>query len=526
MKTVAIIGAGPAGLTAAYELLRQSDEYRVVVLEETDTFGGISRTVNYKGNRMDMGGHRFFSKVPEVNAWWEQMLPTQGAPASDDLMLHREVQLAPGGPDPEQTDEVMLRRNRLSRIFFNQKFFDYPISMKSVRNLSVGQITKAGMSYLASAVHKRKEDSLEDFYINRFGKELYSMFFENYTANLWGRHPSQIAPDWGAQRVKGLSIMAIVRDMAGKAVHKKDRKVETSLIEEFLYPKYGPGQLWELTAEKVRDMGGEILTNARVTGVHISDEKQADSVTYVTGGEERQLAADIVISSMPLKDLAAGMNDVPEDAAAVAAGLPYRDYMTVGVLVPSECLKLKNETDRKTVGNIVPDNWVYVHDRNVRMGRFQIYNNWSPYLVSDLEHTVWMGLEYFCNEGDDMWSMSDKDFAHMAIREMKEMKLIGHLQDVKDWHVERVKKAYPAYFDTYADMDILRNWLDTIPNLYCVGRNGQHRYNNLDHSMCTSFETVRAILAGGGDKSAIWAVNTEKEYHETDAGEAKTEAGK
>jgi len=219
-----------------------------------------------------------------------------------------------------------------------------------------------------------------------------------------------------------------------------------------------------------------------------------------------------VISSMPVKDLVAGMNGVPEEIAAIAKGLPYRDYMTVGVLVPR--LLLKNETKIPTVGNIVPDNWVYVHDRNMKMGRFQIYNNWSPYMVKDLEHTVWIGLEYFCNEGDEMWSMTDSAFAEMAVKEMVTMGLIASTGEVMDTHVERVKKAYPAYFDTYEHMDRLREWLNTIPNLYCVGRNGQHRYNNIDHSMCTSFETVKNILSGEPGKDNIWNVNTEKEYHE------------
>ena len=222
---------------------------------------------------------------------------------------------------------------------------------------------------------------------------------------------------------------------------------------------------------------------------------------------------------MPIKDLVAGINDVPEEDAKIAAGLPYRDYMTVGVLVPH--LNLKNETRIKTVGNIVPDDWVYVHDRSVKMGRFQVYNNWSPYLVKDLEHTIWMGLEYFCNEGDSMWSMTDDEFAKMAIEEMVKMHLIDSTSDVLDSHVERVKKAYPAYFDTYDQIDDLRAYLDTIQNLFCVGRNGQHRYNNLDHSMCTSFETVKNILSGSTDKSNIWNVNTEMEYHEEAEGSEK-----
>ena len=516
MKRVLIVGAGPAGLTAAYELLTKGKDIEVVVFEETDKFGGISRTVDYKGNRMDMGGHRFFSKVPEVNTWWNEMLPTQGAPSYDDLKLERKATLKAGGPDPEKTDRVMLKRQRVSRIFFNGKFFDYPISLKpeTFKNMGLGTTIVAGCSYVKAAIFKRKENSLEDFYINRFGKKLYSMFFEHYTENLWGRHPSQIDPSWGAQRVKGVSVMAVLKNALQKKTGKKSGKVETSLIEEFSYPKLGPGQLWDVTAEKVRHLGGKVLTGSKVVGIR-KDGNHIVGVTYEQHGMTLTMDGDILISSMPIKDLVGGMNDVPADPARIAAGLPYRDYMTVGVLIPH--LNLKNLTKIKTIGNIVPDNWVYVHDRSVTMGRFQIYNNWSPYLVKDLENTVWIGLEYFCNEGDSMWSMTDEDFAKMAIKEMVTLKLIDNENEVIDSHVERVKKAYPAYFDTYDEMDKLVEYLNSIDNLFCVGRNGQHRYNNIDHSMCTSFETVKAILADSNDRSAVWSVNTEQEYHEEES---------
>lgn len=515
MKKALIIGAGPAGLTAAYELLTKSKDIEVVVFEESDCFGGISKTVNYKGNRMDMGGHRFFSKIPEVNAWWDHMLPMQGHPTYDDIILHRPMPVAEGGPDPEKEDRVMLTRHRVSRILFDTKFYDYPISLKPETFKNFGLLTtlKVGFSYLGSMFHKLPETNLENFYINRFGRKLYSMFFEYYTENLWGRHPSEIDASWGAQRVKGLSIVAILKDVFGRIFKKKNRKVETSLIEEFKYPKLGPGQLWDVTAAEVEKLGGTIIRNAKVTKIHKNAENKLTGVTYVKDGTEVQADGDYVISSMPVRDLVGGMNDVPADAARIAAGLPYRDYMTLGVLVPK--INLVNKTNIRTVNNIVPDCWVYVQDRNVKLGRFQIYNNWSPYMIKDLEHTVWIGLEYFVNEGDEYWNMTEEEFAKIGVSEMIKLGLIDSPDVVLDVHMEKVKKAYPAYFDTYDEIDRLIDYLSSIENLYCVGRNGQHRYNNIDHSMVTSFEAVKNILTGSKDKKNIWSVNTEQEYHET-----------
>ncbi len=511
-KKVVIIGAGPAGLTAGYELLKQSKDYEVTILEESNDIGGISKTVKYKGNRMDIGGHRFFSKDKNVTKFWEEIMPLQGYPSFDDEELGRSKKLKDGGPNPNKEDCVMLIRGRVSRIYYSKKFFDYPISMKlqTFKNLGVGRTFVAGCSYLKSTIIKEKEDSLENFYINRFGKKLYSMFFEKYTEKLWGRHPSQISSDWGAQRVKGLSISAVIKDMFKKLFHINNGKVETSLIEEFSYPKYGPGQLWELVATKFEKMGGTLLKNHKV--VKINQKKgKITSIICEVDGKEKEFKADIFISSMPLKDLISGMNDVPKKIRDIALGLPYRDFVTVGLLVKK--LNLKNKTNIKTLGNIVPDCWIYVQEPDVKLGRIQIFNNWSPYMVKDAKNTVWLGLEYFCNEGDDFWNMSDQECIDFAKSELIKMGIITK-DDVLDAHREKVKKAYPAYFDTYKDIDELIKYLDTISNLYCVGRNGQHRYNNMDHSMVTSFETVNNIVNGVTDKSNIWNVNTEKEYHE------------
>ena len=515
MKKALIIGAGPAGLTAAYELLTKSKDIEVVVFEESDCFGGISKTVNYKGNRMDMGGHRFFSKIPEVNAWWDHMLPMQGHPTYDDIILHRPMPVAEGGPDPEKEDRVMLTRHRVSRILFDTKFYDYPISLKpeTFKNFGVLTTLRVGFSYLGSMFHKLPEDNLENFYINCFGRKLYSMFFEYYTENLWGRHPSEIDASWGAQRTKGLSIMGILKDFFGKLFKVKNRKVNTSLIEEFKYPKLGPGQLWDVTAAEVEKLGGTIIKNAKVTKLHKNADNVLTSLTYEKDGQEFTMEGDYFISSMPVKDLVGGMNDVPAEPARIAKGLPYRDYMTLGVLVPK--INLVNKTNIKTINNIVPDCWVYVQDRNVKLGRFQIYNNWSPYMIKDLEHTVWIGLEYFVNEGDEYWNMTEEEFAKIGVSEMIKLGLIDSPDVVLDVHMEKVKKAYPAYFDTYDEIDRLIDYLSSIENLYCVGRNGQHRYNNIDHSMVTSFEAVKNILTGSKDKKNIWSVNTEQEYHET-----------
>ncbi len=516
---VIVIGAGPAGLTAAFELLKQdANAYNVTVLEETPFIGGISRTVVYNGNRMDLGGHRFFSKDKDVMRWWNDRMPLQGKPSKDDLITQTLKPLDPSGPYPEKEDIVMLFRNRVSRIYYLKKFFDYPISLKlqTLKNLGLKNTLVAGFSYLGSIVRKLPENTLENFYRNRFGRKLYSMFFENYTEKLWGRHPSQISADWGAQRVKGLSISKILADIFSKLLPsglKKNRKVETSLIEQFWYPKLGPGQLWELTADQISAMGGTVRTNCKVTGCRLDSGKISHLIVEQNGHRE-EMPADLFISSMPLKDLIAGVegDSAPQNIREIAAGLPYRDFITVGLQLST--IRLKNQTAIKTPFNRLPDCWIYVQEPNVRMGRIQIFNNWSPYLVKDFEKSVSVGLEYFCSEGDELWQMSDEAFIQFAVQELVSMDIID--QDaVLEAHVEHVRKAYPAYFDTYERIDELVSWLDTIENLYCIGRNGQHRYNNADHSMATAFEAVKNIRENIRSRENIWNVNTEKNYHET-----------
>ena len=507
MKKVVIIGGGPAGLTAAYEFLKKGG-YEVTVLEASDTLGGISRTVQHNGNRMDIGGHRFFSKDERIMNWWSELMPVQGKPSFDDKVLGHKKPFEKNGSDPEREDNVMLLRNRTSRIYYKNAFFDYPVTMNmnTITNMGLFTTLRAGTSYLYSCAHKLPENNLENFYINRFGRVLYSMFFEGYTEKLWGRHPREISADWGAQRVKGLSMIAIIKDMVSKILGTKTNdSAETSLIEQFWYPKYGPGQLWELVGKYITEMGGRILFGREVTEI----KTESGRITSVRCGEE-EFSADEFISSMPIKNLVNGMS-APDDIKRIANGLPYRDFVTVGLLIKE--LKLKNKTNKRTLGNIVPDCWIYVQDKGVKLGRIQIFNNWSPYMVSDPVGTVWIGLEYFCDEGDDFWSMSEKECVAFAVKELRKMGIIGK-NAVLDYHREKVKKAYPAYFDTYSEFDKVRKYLDSFANLWCVGRNGQHRYNNMDHSMMTAIEAVKAIENGNAGKSAIWNVNTEKEYHE------------
>lgn len=519
MKKVLIIGAGPAGITAGYELLRRSEDYEVTILEESDMIGGISRTVLYHGNRMDLGGHRFFSKSQEVVNWWNHLMPTQGSPAYDDIILGRNIVLPEKGPDPEKEDRVMLIRNRISRIYYKKNFFDYPVKINwnTIRNMGILTTINAGFSYFYRIFHKLEENSLENFYINRFGYKLYSMFFEAYTEKLWGRHPKEIPADWGAQRVKGLSVSMILKDIFLKLLpgKKSNRKVETSLIEEFYYPKYGVGQLWETAAEEFVSMGGKIEKNVKAAGFNIEKGKVVSVIVKSTKDmidKEKVMAADFIVSSMPLKDLVLGMNDVPEKIKNIAVGLSYRDFVTVGLLI--DRMNLQNKTKIKTLQNIVPDCWIYVQDTEVKLGRIQIFNNWSPYMVESPQDTVWIGLEYFCTEGDRYWNMSEEEWIEFGIKELMQMDIIRSKKNVLDGHCEKIKKAYPAYFDTYDQIDELRSYLNGFKNLFCIGRNGQHRYNNMDHSMLTAFETVQNIITGREKKDNIWNVNTEKEFHE------------
>jgi protoporphyrinogen oxidase len=479
--------------------------------------GGISKTIEYHGNRMDIGGHRFFSKNDNIMQWWMALLPLQGKPAIDDILLERKKDYAEGGPDPEQTDKVMLVRERVSRIFYLRKFFDYPISLRweTFTNMGIARTVKAGFGYLYSTIKKKKETSLENFYINRFGKPLYKMFFENYTEKVWGIHPSQLGADWGSQRVKGLSLMGIIKDIVTKPFKKKNisqKETETSLIEKFIYPKFGPGQLWETVAAEIEQKGGKIETNHRLKKINIQN-KEVVSVVVENEQEETVLPCQYLLSSIPIKDLIAAMQgvEIPKNVKEIAENLPYRDFITVGLLVDK--LLITNKTKIKTWNKNVPDTWIYLQEPNVKIGRLQIFNNWSPYMVNDFKNKIWIGLEYFCNEGDAMWKMSDEAFIELAIDELCQIGIITK-ENVEDAVRVKVKKAYPAYYGSYYQLSEVIDFLNEIKNLYCIGRNGQHRYNNMDHSMLTAIAAVNHICGGLENKHEIWNINAENDYHE------------
>ena len=506
LKKAIIIGAGPAGLTCAYYLLKNTD-IKPIIIEQENFVGGISRTVNIDGNRMDIGGHRFFSKNQDIVKLWETLLPKQGYPAYDDKILGRDAVLT-GNADPEQTDEVLLNRRRISRIFYRRRFFSYPISLSigTLKNLGLANSFGIGLSFCRSMFFRREEKNLEDFLVNRFGARLYETFFRDYTEKVWGRKPRDIGADWGNQRIRGLSLIKAVVDFFRKSIGKGE--TETSLIERFSYPKFGPGQLWEKMAQEVQQSGGKIIFGKRAEKLATSKDGRIAAV--FADGE--RIDGDLFFSSMPIADLVRALpNDALDESARTAAlNLPYRDFVTVGLLVDK--LRICNTTNIPTLGDIVPDCWIYIQEPQVKIGRLQIFNNWSPYMVKDPEHTVWLGLEYFCREGDELWSMDDDAMTDFAATELRTIGIIGD-NAVKKSVCLRVPKAYPAYFDTYEQFPLIRRELDKITNLYCIGRNGQHRYNNMDHSMLTAIAAVNAVM-GLVDKDSVWRVNADEEYHE------------
>jgi protoporphyrinogen oxidase len=515
-----IIGAGPAGLTAAYELLKRT-KIKPVILEKSEYIGGISKTVNYKGNRIDIGGHRFFSKSDRVMEWWMRMMPIEEN-NSEQFTIHYQNKSRTVDPkqykSPDNTDNIMLVRNRLSRIYYLEQFFDYPITLSpdTLRKLGMAKVFKIGISYMRSSLFPIKhEKSLEDFFINRFGKELYLTFFKDYTEKVWGVPCDKISPEWGAQRIKKLSIGKAIQHAIKKQFEsKKDtslsqKDTETSLIERFLYPKLGPGQLWEIVADEVQFMGGEVHHHLNVEKIEYSSNKvTAVHVRNSQTGATEKYEGDYFFSTMPVKELINGLVPAaPKEIQEIANGLVYRDFMTVGLLLKE--LKVKDET---AANKLIKDNWIYIQESEVRIGRLQIFNNWSPYMVKE-QGNVWIGLEYFCFKEDKLWNMPDAEFIQYAIDELARIGIIRK-EDVLDGTLLREEKTYPAYFGSYERFDEIKNYVNKFTNLFLVGRNGMHKYNNSDHSMLTAMTAVDNIIAGITDKENIWSINTEQEYHE------------
>jgi protoporphyrinogen oxidase len=462
---VVVVGAGPAGLTAAYDLTRRGAS--PVVVEADSVVGGISRTVERDGWRFDIGGHRFFTKVPEVEHLWHEILP----------------------------DGDFLTRDRMSRILYGGRFFDYPLKAgNALRGLGIVEALRCVLSYLWVRLRPPADQTtFEGWTSARFGHRLYRIFFKTYTEKVWGVPATEIQADWAAQRIKNLSLFGAIR----AALFPKRGSTEfTSLIDRFEYPKLGPGMMWERAHDLVLEGGGRVLLNTPVRAVR-RGPGGATRVVVEQHGVVRELAADHVISSMPISALVEAMDPpAPDDVRAAARGLRYRDFLTVALVVPEEAG--------------FPDNWIYVHEASVRLGRIQNFGAWSPHLVK--EGRTCLGLEYFVDEGDDLWTMSDDDLVALGTRELATLGLVEP-DVVERGYVVRMPKAYPMYDADYAGhVDTIRAWLAAeVPNVHPVGRNGMHRYNNQDHSMVTALLAVDNIYGAAHD---VWAVNVEEDYHE------------
>jgi protoporphyrinogen oxidase len=469
-----IVGAGPAGLTAAYLLAGRGHAVRVI--ERDSQVGGIARTAAYKGFRFDIGGHRFFTKVTAVTELWRAML----------------------GPD-------FLKRPRLSRIYYGKKYFDYPLKpMNALFGLGFWNAFLIGLSYVWAHLHPiRPEVSLEDWVSNRFGRRLYRIFFKTYTEKVWGIPCHTITAKWAAQRIKGLSLWTAVTSMLfGRFTRKGGAQIKT-LIEEFEYPRYGPGMMWEKFHVEVERLGGRVDLNTAVRRI-FHENDTITRVELVRGETVEQAPTGAVLSTMPLRHLVHALSPpAPAEISAAADRLKYRDFLTVALILDEP--------------HTFPDNWIYVHDEQVKLGRVQNFKNWSPDMVPDQKMSC-LGLEYFCFEGDGLWSMSDADLIALGTREMATIGLIDPAK-VVDGTVVRMPKAYPVYDEGFEEaLDIIRRYLDRFTNLQVAGRNGMHKYNNQDHSMVTAMLSVQNLLGGHHD---VWAVNADDEYHEeTDLGEA------
>lgn len=525
MRKAIIIGAGPAGLTAALELQKLGN-IRPIILESSADIGGLSKTINYHGNRIDIGGHRFFSREDKIIDWWLEILPLELTSGNSvEINYHRKSKIFTASQDQALIDPLpgkhMLIRNRKSRIFYNKHFFDYPVSLNrdTIKKLGLFKLLSIGFSYLKARVIRHKTPvTLEDFLISNFGRTLYRTFFKDYTEKVWGVPCNKIPAAWGKQRIKDLSLTKTLLHALRKRLTLKgddtiqQKSTSTSLIEKFLYPSLGPGQLWEEVAARIISKGGEIHRQHTVNELQFDETgKQLKAITALNTQTNFPISfeGDYFISTMPVQDLVKAMQQgttIPKEVRTTADGLEYRDFVIIGIL-------LKKQDFKNPEGNgELLDNWIYVQDKDVAIGRIQFFNNWSPFMVTD-KNTIWLGLEYFCSKGDALWNLSDTDFTALGIKELIK---IGFIQNkaVLDTTIIRIEKAYPGYFGTYHDFDNISSWLNNFENLFLIGRNGMHKYNNTDHSMLTAMQAVDNIKNSVTSKENIWNINTEEVYNE------------
>ena len=502
-----IIGGGPAGLTAALELLKSTD-FVPTVLDRGSEVGGLASTRVHRGNRIDLGGHRFFTKSDRVLDWWLDLLPLEPGASLEGLAYRGHAHAFDRtAPDVDDRERVMLVRERRSRILYDDNLYRYPIRLDrdTLQKLGVGKVARIGATYARAAVLPRPERSLEDFFVNRFGRELYETFFRSYTEKVWGVPCAAISAEWGAQRVKGLDVKKVIAHELRRRLGRPETRVETSLVERFLYPRLGPGQMWEEATRRIRARGGEVLLGESVVGLRTEKGRVTAVVSRDATGRERTHAAALVFSTTSIQELVRMLDARPPSAIeAIAEGLQYRDFVTVGL-----------EVERLRLGGSdtpIRDNWIYVHEPAVQVGRIQIFNNWSPAMVADPART-WLGLEYFCARGDGLWNLDDAAMIAFAERELVSLGAIRQ-GEARNGIVLRVPRTYPAYFGTYAQLGQVRTWLEQLTNLWLVGRNGMHRYNNQDHSMLTAMTAVDNIVEGRNERANVWAINTEDDYHE------------
>ena len=523
MEVAIIMGAGPAGLTAAYELLINTDIKPIIIETDADV-GGLSKTINYKGNLIDIGGHRFFSKSKKIIDWWLKFLPLEQTNDSTDIKISYQNKSADfkivNSDSINTTKGLMMIRPRKSRIFYQQHFFDYPLQLnkKTFKNLGLKKIFKIGVSYIYARLFPvRPQQNLAQFFRNRFGKELYETFFKDYTEKVWGVPCEAIPSNWGYQRIKDLDIGKIILH-AIKSIFFINKKItqkgtSTSLIEQFLYPQKGPGQMWKAVADKIIELGGEIRVSTKVTSIKAGNEKKIEAVicTNINSGEKYALTGDYFFSTIPVKELINNLENINIEPVVsdIAKGLCYRDFIIVGILLRKLFI---NDENKNTIP--LTDNWIYLQDKGIKAGRVQFFNNWSKQMVQNGDD-IWIGVEYFCNDNDEFWNKNDATIRQMAISEMQQIGLINE-QDVLDTTVIKIPKAYPSYTGTYDNFEILQKFLNGFENLFAIGRNGMHRYNNSDHSMMTAIVAVENIIQGRKDKDNIWSVNLEDDYHEED----------